>query len=33
MAEREGEILVEKIAQEFGHAQVGPATVDQQQPL
>lgn len=33
VAEREGKVLVEKVAQEFGHAQVGPAAVDQQQPL
>lgn len=33
MAKRKGEILVEKIAQKLGHPQVGPTSVDEQQPL
>ena len=33
MAKGESEILVEEVAQEFAHAQVGPSAVHQQQPL
>ena len=33
MAQREGEVLVEEIPEEFTHAQVGPAAVNQQQTL
>ena len=33
VAEREGEVLVEEVAEELAHAVVGPAAVDEQQPL
>lgn len=33
MAEREGEVLVEEVAQELAHSVVGPAAVHQQQSL
>lgn len=33
MDEGEGEILVEEVAQEFAHAQVGPAAVHKQEAL
>ena len=33
MAERECEILIEKILQELAHPQIGPATVDEQESL
>lgn len=33
MADGEGEVLVEEVAQELAHAEVGPAAVHQQQPL
>ncbi len=33
VAQSEREILVEEISKEFAHAQVGPASMDQQQPL
>ena len=33
MAEGEGEVLVEEVAEELAHAVVGPAAVDEQQPL
>lgn len=31
MAESKGEVFVEEVAQEFGHAQVGPPAVDKEQ--
>lgn len=33
MHEGEGEVLVEEVAQELAHAQVGPAAMDQQEAL
>ena len=33
MDEGEGEVLVEEVAQELAHAQVGPAAVHQQEAL
>ncbi len=33
MHQGEGEVLVEEVAQEFTHADVGPAPVDQQEAL
>ena len=33
MDEGEGEVLVEKVAEELAHAQVGPAAVHQQEAL
>ena len=33
VAEREGEVLVEEVAEELAHSVVGPAAVDEQQPL
>lgn len=33
MHQGEGEVLVEEVAQEFAHADVGPASVDQQEAL
>ena len=33
MHEGEGEVLVEEVAQELAHAQVGPAAVHQQEAL
>jgi len=33
VTEREGKVLVEKVAQKLAHAVVGPATVDEQQPF
>ena len=33
MTERECEVLVEEVLEELGHAQVGPAAVDEQQAL
>lgn len=31
VAEREGEILVKKVSEEFGHAIIGPSAVDKKQ--
>ena len=33
MAEREREVLVEEVLEELAHPQVGPASVDEEQPL
>ena len=33
VAQCEGEVLVEEVAEELAHAVVGPAAVDEQQPL
>ena len=33
VAERERKVFVEKVAEEFGHSKVGPAAVDQEEPL
>ena len=33
MGKGEGKVLVKEVSQKDGHAMVGPATVDQQEPL
>lgn len=33
MNQGEGKVFVEKVAQEVAHTEVGPTTMDQQQPL